>query len=169
MGLNEKGWHAVKKLSALIWGITSKHNGDSYCLNCLHCFRTENKLKCYKKVCKNKDFCEIALQTQKDNILKHNQLMKSDKTPFIIYADLESFIKKIDNCKNNSEKSSTTKIGEHIPRGYSISTIWAFDDTESKYSLYLGEDMKKVISCIKKVCKKVLYFFKKTCSKCNWF
>ena len=38
--------------------------------------------------------------------------MKSDKTPFIIYADLESLIKKIDNCKNNLEKSSTTKIGE---------------------------------------------------------
>ena len=44
--------------------------------------------------------------------------MKSDKMPCTIYAHIESLIKKIDRCANNSENSSTTKIGEHIPRGY---------------------------------------------------
>ena len=36
----EKGWHnlALKNLSALLHGITSKHHGDFYCLNCLHSF-----------------------------------------------------------------------------------------------------------------------------------
>ena len=29
---------AVKKLSALLRGITSKHHDDFYCLNCLHSF-----------------------------------------------------------------------------------------------------------------------------------
>ena len=40
-----EGWHslAVKKLTALLRGITSKHRGDFYCLNCLHSFATENK------------------------------------------------------------------------------------------------------------------------------
>ena len=42
---------AVKKLSTLLRGITSKHRGNFYCLNCLHSFRTKNK-----KACKNKDF-----------------------------------------------------------------------------------------------------------------
>ena len=34
----EKIWHyhAVKKLSALLRGITSKHHSGFYCLNCLH-------------------------------------------------------------------------------------------------------------------------------------
>ena len=36
---------AVKKLSALFRKITSKHEGDLYCLNCSHSFRTKNKLK----------------------------------------------------------------------------------------------------------------------------
>ena len=42
----KKRWHylAVKMLSTLLHGITSKHKGDFYCLNCLHSFRTENKL-----------------------------------------------------------------------------------------------------------------------------
>ena len=40
--VQEGRWHylAVKKLSALLHGITSKHKGDFYCLNCLHFFRT---------------------------------------------------------------------------------------------------------------------------------
>ena len=38
-------WHylAVKKLSALLRGMTSKHHGDFYFPNCLHCFATKNQ------------------------------------------------------------------------------------------------------------------------------
>ena len=45
-------WHylAVKKLSALLRGITSKHFDDFYCLYCLHSFRIKNKLESHKKV-----------------------------------------------------------------------------------------------------------------------
>ena len=47
-------------------------------------------------------------------ILEFKQYQKSDKAPFIIYADLESIIEKIDGCKNNLENLSTTKVSEHI-------------------------------------------------------
>ena len=33
-------------------------------------------------------------------ILEFNQHKKSNKAPFIIYADLECLIEKIDGCKN---------------------------------------------------------------------
>ena len=38
-------WHSLveKKLSALLRGITSKHQGDFYCLNCFHFFRKEKE------------------------------------------------------------------------------------------------------------------------------
>ena len=81
-----------KKLSTLLRGLTSKHRGDFYCLNCLHSFRTENKLKSHEKVCKNKDFFFILISSEKDNILEFNQYMKSDKLPSIIYADIEYLI-----------------------------------------------------------------------------
>ena len=41
-------------MSSLVRGITSKHQGDFYSLNCLHSFRTENKLIFHTKVSKNK-------------------------------------------------------------------------------------------------------------------
>ena len=47
--------------------------------------------------------------------LEFNQYQKSDKPPFIIYAYLKCSVEKIDGCKNNPEKSSTPKVGKHIP------------------------------------------------------
>ena len=58
--------------------------------------------------------------------------MKSDKMPYIIYAGMESLIKTTDGYANNPENSSTTKLDEHIRCGYSMSTIWTFDNTENK-------------------------------------
>ena len=48
-------WHylAIKSLSAFFRGITSNNNGDFYCVNCFHSFRTENKLKKHKNVCQS--------------------------------------------------------------------------------------------------------------------
>ena len=39
-------WHylAVRSLPALLRGISSSNNGDFYCLNCFHSYRTHNKL-----------------------------------------------------------------------------------------------------------------------------
>ena len=34
------------------------------------------------------------MQSEKNNILKFNQYMKSDKMPYIIYAELECLFKK---------------------------------------------------------------------------
>ena len=64
------------------------------------------------------------MPSEKDNILEFKKYMKSDKMPNIIYADIESLIRKIDGCENNPENSSTTKIVEHIPCGYSMSTLY---------------------------------------------
>ena len=49
-------------------------------------------------------------------ILVFNQYQKSDKAPFIIYADLECIIEKIDGYKINPGNSSTTKVSEDVCR-----------------------------------------------------
>ena len=59
---------AVKNLSVLFKDIISKHKGDFYCLNCLHSFRTENKLKIHDNVCKNHDYCYIQMPTKGQKI-----------------------------------------------------------------------------------------------------
>ena len=42
-----------KKVSALLTGMTSKHNGDFYYLNCFHSFTTKHTLESHKIVREN--------------------------------------------------------------------------------------------------------------------
>ena len=101
---------------------TRRNDGDFYCLNCLQSFRTENKLKSHERVCKNKYFCGIVISFQKENLLPFNQYMKSVKMTCIVYAHIESFIKKIDGCADNPQKSCE-HVSLHILNVYNIS-IW---------------------------------------------
>ena len=58
-------------------------------------------------------------------ILEFKQYRKFDKSPFLIYVYVESFIKRIDGCKYNSKRSSTTKqvkiflvVIQYLPYGH---------------------------------------------------
>ena len=109
---NREGLHflAVKKLSQLLRGITSKYDSDFFSrLNCLHSFTTRKKLKSHKKVCENKDFGSVVMPSKDTKILEFNQYQESYKILSLIYVDLESLIKRTDGCKNKFEKSSTKK------------------------------------------------------------
>ena len=86
------------------------------------------------------------MPSEDTKILEFNQYQKSDEAPFIIYADLECIIEKIDRCKNNPEISSTTKVSENIPSGFSMSTISSFTSIENKHDVYGSKD------CMKKFC-----------------
>ena len=46
-------WHylTVRRLSALLKGIKSKHKGDSYCLNCFHSCASKKSLEKHMKIC----------------------------------------------------------------------------------------------------------------------
>ena len=115
-------WHylAVEKSSALFRGITSNNDGDFYCINCLHSYRTENRLKKHYNLRKNNDYCYVEMPTEDNKILKYNHGEKSMKIPFIIYADLESLLEKMGTSHNNPEKSSTAKMNKDTPSGYSL-------------------------------------------------
>ena len=60
----------VKKLSALLRGITSKLHGDFYCLNSLHFFETGNKCESHKKVCEIIDFFNVINPSEDSKILE---------------------------------------------------------------------------------------------------
>ena len=46
---------------------------------------------------------------ESNKILKYNSGENSLKVPFIIYADLECLLEKIDTCQNNPKESYTEK------------------------------------------------------------
>ena len=119
-------------------------------------------IKSHEKVCKNKNILEIVFPSSKNNILEFNQYKRLDKMLYIIYTNIESLIKKIERSANNLEKTSTTKVGKHIPGGYSMPTIGAFDHIENTHSLYCREDgMKKFCRSLREHASSALDFKKK--------
>ena len=87
------------------------------------------------------------MSKEDNNVLKYNHGEKSMKVPFIIYADVDSSLGKIDICHNNPEKSSTTKINNHAVSGYSLFTNCSFDTAKNKLDHYRGKD------CMEMFCK----------------
>ena len=57
------------------------------------------------------------------------------KSTIIIYADFECIREKTVWCKNNPENLSTTKVSQHIPAGFSVSTISWFRSIENKHDV----------------------------------
>ena len=131
---NGEKWHylTVKNLPGLLRGITSTHHGDFYCLNCFQSYRTINKFGLHKKICENHNYCRVEMLNKDNNMIKYNQGEKYIKLPFVIYGDLECLLEKMSTCINNPNESSTTKINNHIPSGYSIFTSCSFDQTKNK-------------------------------------
>ena len=161
---NGENWHylAVKSLSGLFTGVTSNHKEDYYCLNCFHSYRTKNKLDAQQKACENHEYCHIEMPNKDNNKIKYNQGEKSVKLPFIIYADLECLIEKINTCYNNPKESSTTKINHHTPSGYSIFTHCSFYESKNKLNYYRGEDcMKRFCKDLKEHATKIINYEKK--------
>ena len=138
-------WHylAVKSLSTLFREITGNNHGDFNCLNYFQSYTTKNKLKNHKKCCKNYDYCYVEMPEEYNKLLKYKEGEKSMRLPFIIIADLECLLEKVNTCHNNPEKSSTTKINKHTPFGYSLFTHCSFDRTKTKLDHYRGKNCMK--------------------------
>ena len=157
-------WHytAVKRLSGLLRGVTGNNNGDFYCLNCFHAYRTKHKLETHKKICENHDYCHVEMPNEDNKIIKYIQEERSIKSPFIIYADLECLLEKIYTCYHNREESSTTEINKHTPSGYSLLTHCSLDKTKNKLDYYRGEDcMKKFCLNLREHATKIINYEKK--------
>ena len=99
------------------------------------------------------------MPSEDTKILELNQFHNSDKTPSVIYADIESLKEQRDGCQNNPEKSYTTKISEHTPSSFSMSTVLSFKDTETKHNLCKGNySMKKFYESLREHAKKIINF-----------
>ena len=106
----------------MLRGITSKNKEEFYSLNCFRSYTTKNGLKKHKKLCENHDYYFVEMPKEDSKILKYNHGEKSMKHPFVTYLDLESLFEKINTCRNDPEKSSTTKVSKHTPSRYSMFT-----------------------------------------------
>ena len=98
-----------------------------------------------------------------NNILKYNSGEKHMSVPFTMYVDLEYLLENISTCHNDPNKSSTIKINEHTPSGYSLLTYCSiFGNAKNRLSHCRCKDCKKMLcKDLKEHAKKIIYCKKK--------
>ena len=78
---------------------------------------------------------------KKGTMLKFKNYHRSEKVPFVIYADFECFIKPIQSCDPDDKKSYTKQYQKHEPSSFCY-YIKCFDDEvyKPKKVSYTGDD-----------------------------
>ena len=153
-----KHYCLVKNLSRLTSKQVSAHKEGTYtCLRCLNPFWTHKSLEKHLEYCRNHEAVKINMP-EKGTILRFKHHERSEKVPFIIYADTEALIKEMHNCDPNPQNSYTKKYQKHKPISFSY-YIKCFDDNVYKPKLrkYTGEDaMEKFVEWIEEDVKEIV-------------
>ena len=152
-----KHYCLVKNSSRLLSRQISAHKeGSHICFRCLNPFWSHKSLEKPLEYCKNHEAVKINMP-EKGTILKFKHHDRSEKLPFIIYADTEALIKEMQNCDPSPLDSYTKKYQKHEPISFSY-YIKSFDDNvyESKLRKYTGEDaMEKFVDWIEEDVKDI--------------
>ena len=147
-----KHYCLVKNVSRLLSSQVSNHKEKyHFCLRCLNSFWTLKSLNKHLEYCSNHETVKINMP-KKGSVLFFNNHYKSERVPFIIYADIESLIKSIQTCEPNPQSSYTKKYQKHEPISFSY-YIKCFDDNafSQEPRTYTGSDaMQKFVESLEK-------------------
>ena len=148
-----------KSLSRLLASQVSKHGKKTqhFCLRCLNPFWCQESLNKHQEYCNEYEGVKIELP-EKGTMLKFKNYYKSEKVPFIVYADFESYIKPLHSCEPNPESSYTKQYQKHEPSSFCY-CIKCFDDEVYKLRLvsYTGGDAaQKFVEMLKRILEKLL-------------
>ena len=107
----------IKNLNRLLYDQTKYHGRKYFCERCLHGYTTEDLLQRHIPECNGIGDRAIRIEMPikgKNDTVKCVNLHKKMKVPFVIYADFEAIIKKIDD----HGRTNTTKLQERVVCGY---------------------------------------------------
>ena len=145
----KKHYVAIKRLPALLRGITSAHHGEFYCRNCLSGHRTKEAHDLHREVCKDNDFCHVEMPS-KDSYLSYSKAKHQMRHPFVIYVDTECLLKLIKGvdssctCNNpkckHKQEAFTRNISEHVGCGCAMFIKFAHGELAKDFKYCRGED-----------------------------
>lgn len=109
----------VKSISALLYDQTQHNESKHYCLLCLTGFSKKEILEEQEKHCNgiNGRPTRIEMPKETDSHLYFKNYQSQQKVPFVIYADLEAIVEKMQGCElPNKQKSYTEKTSHHAAK-----------------------------------------------------
>ena len=162
---DEKKHHIlIKDFNAFMYN-QFKHKGKKhFCMYCLQCFSSERVLVKHANNCLTINGSQsINMPKQGENRLKFNNFRKQLPVPFVIYADFEAIMKKLQGCEQSEEmkkdkdsKSYTEAYQTHEDCGYGHKVVCCYRERYSKpIQTYRGEN--SVYKFMEKMLEEVEY------------
>ena len=149
----------IKDFNRLMFNFTKYKGKKHFCMHCLQCFYSKERLAKHKVHCKEING-DQAVEMPKKYIDKNGvertpsvyfkNHHKSLPVPFSIVADFECITEKVSSCRPSDRKSYTEKYQKHTACSFGYKVVCHYDE---KYSgdvvIYRGED------CIQKFMKRM--------------
>ena len=128
----------------------------------MNSFWCQESLSRHQEYCSEYEAVKIELP-EKGTMLKFENYNRSEKVPFVVYADFESYIKPMQSCDPHPEKSYTKQYQKHEPLSFCY-FIKCFDDEvyTPKLVSYIGESAaQKFIEMLEEDIRKITNIPKK--------
>lgn len=110
----------IKDLNRLLYD-QSRHKGRKhFCERCLHAYAREDLLEAHKPECCGIGGTAVRVEMPEEgkNKLSFQNYHKQMPAPYIIYADLEALVNKIEGPELNPTKSNTQRTQQHEACSY---------------------------------------------------
>ncbi|KAL9954681.1 hypothetical protein ACROYT_G042247 [Oculina patagonica] len=155
---------AIKRPNALFHNQDKHGHKKHYCMMCLTSFTKKEILENHEKHCNgvNGKPTKIEMPEEGNNKLSFKNYHKQMKAPFVIYADFEALLRKMQGCKRETpedrqkrkeqgeeledlkKKSYTDKTEQHEACGFAY-TVVRSDGKHEKPFVYRGENAAEVL------------------------
>ena len=108
---------------------------------CLQCFSSDDVLNKHKTICMTINGKQAVKMPEKGKTIKFQNYHRQLPVPFVIYAEFEAIIEKIQRCQPNNDKSYNEAYQKHKDCGYGYKVICCYDDKYTKPTkIYRGEN-----------------------------
>ena len=131
----------VKRLTALLYNQNRHNESKHFCERCLHGYKTKYLLERHKPECKGLLKCPTRTEMPKqgENKMEFKNFYKQMKAPYVVYADFECILRKINTCEPDNKQSFIIKTEKHEPCGFSYVIARSDGQTFGPFT-YRGED-----------------------------
>ena len=140
----------VKNVSRLLTSQISTHvHKRHYCLRCLNSFHAAESLQRHEFHCSRHEAIKVELPNEEHNTLSFKNHNNSMAVPIVIFADFESFTRKIAHAQpRDNNQSYTIQYQKHIPSGFCYYIKCSFDSSYDKKVKYTKRSEDEDISQI---------------------
>ena len=95
----------IKRLPALLYDQTKHNESKHFCERCLHGYSRRELLERHKPECKGLLKNPTRTEMPVDNKMAFKNYHKQMKAPYVVYADFECILRKINTCEPTKRAS----------------------------------------------------------------